>query len=75
MSDLEMGSIGSPSHVEPAEIEVVSGDQSPDDHLTGTFWWYIWSARASERSFGAVKAAVFLVTFPAGARWCSFGLQ
>lgn len=37
MSDLEMGSIGSPGHDQPAEIEVVSGDQAPEEHISGTY--------------------------------------
>jgi len=34
MADIELGSIGSP-HTEPAEIEVVSGDQQPEESLSG----------------------------------------
>jgi aquaporin related protein len=34
MADIELGSIGSPQN-EPAEIEVVSGDQQPEESLTG----------------------------------------
>lgn len=74
MGDLEMGSIGSPQH-EPAEIEVVSGDHTGEEQLTGTALHCFVARNGTSWPLVGWKAALFLNRDGWFACWLLSGFQ